>query len=105
MYHAEVQDDKALEMKNASRCILQFKILFSIPEGGGEVQKDKSQGGDDVGGSIRRRRVKDWNTKKKVRDEEQEQKEKRKIKEKERDEKKEEQHIGEICVAVLQWKQ
>ena len=31
MYHAEVQHDKALEMKNASRCILQFKILFSIP--------------------------------------------------------------------------
>ena len=58
-----------------------------------------------MGGSIRRRRVKDWNTKKKVRDEEQEQKEKRKTGEKQRDEKKEEQHIGENCVAVWQWKQ
>ena len=34
-----------------------------------------------------------------------EQKERQKIKEKERDEKKEVQHIGEICVAVWQWKQ
>ena len=48
-------------------------------------------------------RDKDWNTKKRVRDEEKEQKERRKIGE--RDEKKEQQHIGKICVAVLQWKQ